>query len=63
VGKYKVEIQATRTIPGKKVRDPLSSDLIDAEEPIVFMEFDPIREVGPGLNTHNFDLKVAKKRP
>jgi hypothetical protein len=61
-GRYKVEIQAARVVLGKKVRDPLAQDLIDAEEAIVFEEFNPIREVGPGLNTYDFDLKVARKR-
>jgi hypothetical protein len=63
VGKYKVEIQGWRRIPGKKVHEPIAFELIDAEEAIVFAASDPIiREVGPGHNPFDFDLKEARKR-
>jgi hypothetical protein len=62
LGKYKVEIQGMRVVPNKKMRDSVFGSLVDAEEPIVFEEFNRIREVGPGRNTHDFDLKEARKR-
>jgi hypothetical protein len=63
VGRYKIEIQGMRMIPGKKSRDPLFGGLVDAEEAIKFAEFkNQIRAVGPGHNTYDFDLEEAKKR-
>ena len=41
---------------------PIASELIQAEEPIVFAEFDQDSIVSPGLNTRDFDLKEARKR-
>jgi hypothetical protein len=61
-GKYTVEMHALRPIPGKKTRDAVFADLVDAEEPITFAEFDAIREVGPGSNTHDFNLREVRKR-
>jgi hypothetical protein len=65
VGKYRVEIQGTRRIPGKKVAHPLDFSLIDAEEAIVPPEYNRnstlIREVGPGRNAFDFDLKRIRK--
>jgi hypothetical protein len=66
VGKYQVEIRADRPIPGKKVPSPIGGPPIDRVVPIVFAELDhPIRQVGPGLNTHDFELKEkeVRKRP
>jgi hypothetical protein len=63
VGKYKVEISGTRTVPGKQMRNPVGLELIPAEEAVVFADFDQNREVGPGLNTYDFDLKEVRKRP
>src|SRR5262245_18125341 len=61
VGKFKVEIQSTRVVLGRKTRDPLFGMGIDADEAIKFAESTPpIREVGPGHNTLNFDLHEAK---
>jgi hypothetical protein len=63
VGKYKVEIQSTLPVPGKWMRDPVFGTLIPAEEKFVFAEPEPIiREVGPGRNPLDFDLKEARKR-
>jgi hypothetical protein len=62
-GKYKVEISGTRTVPGKKMRNPVGLDLIPAEEEIVFADYDQNREVGPGLKTYDFELKEVRKRP
>jgi hypothetical protein len=63
VGKYKVEIQGMRKIQGKKMIDPVEGGLIPAEVAIVFAAPDPIiREVGPGHNPMDFELKEARKR-
>jgi hypothetical protein len=63
VGKYKVEIQGWRVVPGKPAREPVFGTLTDAVEVIVFEESSQIvREVGPGRNTLDFDLKEARKR-
>jgi hypothetical protein len=62
VGKYKVEIQGARKVPGKKTRDLISDELRDDEVPIEFAEFDQIREVGPGPNPLDFDLKEKRAR-
>jgi hypothetical protein len=59
VGKYRVAIQSTRRRPDKMKQDPLGG-VIPAEEAIKFAfksESDRIRQIGPGLNTHDFDLK------
>lgn len=61
-GRYRVEIRSMRVVPGKKSRDPLFGGLVDAEEAIKFAEFNPIREVGPGRNPYDFDLKEARKK-
>jgi hypothetical protein len=64
VGRYRVEIQGTRKVSGKKMRNTVSSEILDnSEEAIVFAAQDQSREVdvGPGPNPRDFDLKRAKK--
>jgi len=67
VGKYRVAIQGTRRLPGKKTGDPLGGGLIDAEVAIVPEKYNKkttlIREVGVGANTIDFDLEGIKKAP
>jgi hypothetical protein len=62
-GQYKVEIEATRSVPGKPARNAFDGGVIDAEEAIVFAELNPARiSVVRGVNTQDFELK-EKKRP
>jgi hypothetical protein len=61
-GKYKVEIQGMRIVPNKKMRDSVFGNLVDAEESIVFAESPGPRLVSSGGNTHDFELKEARKR-
>jgi hypothetical protein len=62
VGRYKVEIEGTYTVPGKPARDPVFFQPTSGKvEAFKFAELsDPIRAVGPGRNTHNFDLHESK---
>jgi hypothetical protein len=54
-GRYQVEIQGTKHVPGKKMLDPIMSyGLIPAEVPVVQTTL--IMEVAPGSNTKDFDL-------
>jgi hypothetical protein len=62
VGKYRVAIQSTRSRPDKKAYDPLGGVQLPAEEKYLFEDFDRIRQIDPGPNTHNFDLKEDKKK-
>jgi hypothetical protein len=66
VGKYRVTIQSTRRVPGKKVGDPLGG-LIDAEVAAVPEKYNKkttlFREVSAGPNTFDFDLEGIKKGP
>lgn len=60
VGKYRVEIFSTKKT-GRKVRNPaLPSDLTDEEIDLIPQEYNVnsrlTKEVGPGLNTIDFDL-------
>ena len=67
-GKYRVEIRSTRTLPGRKVLNPtIPSELVDEEVAVIPEQFNTrsglIREVGPGSNVFDFDLKgVATHR-
>jgi hypothetical protein len=61
-GRYRVEIRSTRTLPGKKAWNPtIPSELVDEEVPVIPEEYNTrsslIREVGPGPNVLDFDLK------
>jgi hypothetical protein len=68
-GKYKVEIQATRLVPGRKDPNPVGGEPIQRIETIPLAELDhPICQVGPGRNTYDFQVKEKKgtdtrKRP
>jgi hypothetical protein len=67
VGRYRVEIQATRRIPGKPILDPVFRDeLLDDEVPVVPPQYNKkstlIREVKAGSQEIDFpDLKGIKK--
>jgi hypothetical protein len=66
VGRYRVEIQGTRTIPGKKILDPVMPyRFIDAEVAVVPPEYNKkstlIKEVVVGPNQIDFELKGIKK--
>ena len=66
-GRYLVEIRSTITI-NRQVRNPtIPSELVDEEVSVIPEEYNTrskeIREVGPGSNVWNFDLKgVAARR-
>jgi hypothetical protein len=67
-GKYRVEIRSTRTLPGRRVLNPtIPSELVDEEVSVIPEHYNTnsslIREVGPGSNVFDFDLKgVAPSR-
>jgi hypothetical protein len=66
-GRYRVEIQSTRTIPGRKVVNAvIPTQLVDEEVSVVPAEYNTestlIRDVGPGANVLDFDLKGATAR-
>jgi hypothetical protein len=60
-GKYRVQIRSTTTI-NRQVRNPtIPSELVDEEVSVIPEQYNTksslIREVGPGSNVLNFDLK------
>jgi hypothetical protein len=64
VGKYRVELKATKKT-GKKARNPvLPADMIDEEIELIPPEYNEnsqlTREVGPGLNPIDFDLPSGR---
>lgn len=66
-GKYRVEIRSTRTLPGRKVRNPtIPSELVDEEVSVIPEQYNArsreFREIGPGSNVRDFDLKGAAAR-
>jgi hypothetical protein len=66
-GKYRVEIRSTRTLPRKVPNPFVPYELVDEEAPVIPEEYNTnsslIREVGPGSNVLDFDLKgVAARR-
>jgi hypothetical protein len=63
-GKYKIEIRGLRFPPGQKMPDMIAGELIPMQKPIAFADADNlIREIIPGGNTLDFDLKEARIRP
>jgi hypothetical protein len=67
-GRYRVEIRSTRTLPGRQVLNPtIPTELVDEEVSVIPEQYNTrsslIREVGPGSNVLDFDLKgVAARR-
>ena len=66
-GKYRVEIRSTRTLPRKVLNPTIPSELVDEEVSVIPEQYNTnsslIREVGPGSNVFDFDLKgVAASR-
>ena len=66
-GKYRVEIRSTRTLPRKVLNPTIPSELVDEEVSVIPEQYNTrsslIREVGPGSNVLDFDLKgVAARR-
>jgi hypothetical protein len=58
-----VEVQSTRTVASKSVRNPIDFDKVKAEEAIKFEQPNPNQiSVTPGRNLQDFELK-EKKRP
>jgi len=60
-GKYRVEIRSTKTI-NRQIRNPtIPSELVDQEVSVIPDEYNSksslVREVAPGSNVFNFDLK------
>ena len=65
-GKYRVEIRSSITL-SRQIRNPtIPSELVDEEVSAIPEEYNAkstlIREVGPGANVLNFDLKGAASR-
>jgi hypothetical protein len=55
-GKNKVQIMATREVPGKK--GPMGEDLVEQYIPEKYNDQTTLTaDVGPGKTEHNFDLK------
>ena len=66
-GKYRVEIRSTRTLPRKVLNPTIPSELVYEEVSVIPEQYNTrsslIREVGPGSNVLDFDLKgVADRR-
>ena len=66
-GKYRVEIRSTRTLPRKVLNPTIPSELVDEEVSVIPEQYNTnsslIREVRPGSNVFDFDLKgVAASR-
>lgn len=65
-GKYRVEIRSSITL-SRQIRNPtIPSELVDEEVSAIPEEYNAkstlIREVGPGANVLNFDLKGPARR-
>jgi hypothetical protein len=66
-GRYRVKIRSTRTLPRKVLNPTIPSELVDEEVSVIPEQYNTrsslIREVGPGSNVLDFDLKgVAASR-
>ena len=65
-GRYRVEIRSTRTLPRKVLNPTIPSELVDEEVSVIPEQYNSrstlIREVGPGSNVLNFDLKGVAAR-
>ena len=66
-GRYRVEIRSTTTLNRHQVRNPtIPSELVDEEVSVIPEQYNTrstlIREVGPGSNVLDFDLKGAAAR-
>jgi hypothetical protein len=66
VGKYRVEIQGTRTLDRKRPNPTMPSHPVNEEVSIIPEEYNTksslVREVGPGSNVLDFELKGAAAR-
>ena len=65
-GRYRVEIRSTRTLPRKVLNPTIPSELVYEEVSVIHEQYNTrstlIREVGPGSNVLNFDLKGVAAR-
>jgi hypothetical protein len=66
-GRYRVEIRSSRTLPRKVLNPTVPSELVDEEVSVIPEQYNGtksslVREVGPGSNVLNFDLKGAAAR-
>ena len=65
-GKYRVEIRSTRTLSRKVLNPTIPADLVDEEVSVIPEQYNTrsslIREVGPGSNVFDFDLKGVAAR-
>ena len=66
-GRYRVEIRSTRTLPRKVLNPTIPAELVDEEVSVIPEQYNTgstlTRDVGPGSNVLNFDLKgVAARR-
>lgn len=65
-GRYLVEIRSTRTLARPVLNTIIPSEVVDEEVAVIPEKYnsksDLIREVGPGANVFNFDLKGAAAR-
>ena len=65
-GKYRVEIRSSRTLPRKVLNPTIPSELVDEEVSVIPEQYNTgrslIREVGPGANVFDFDLKGVAAR-
>jgi hypothetical protein len=62
-GKYRVEIRSSTTLKNRQVRNStIPSELVDEEVSVVSDQYNSksclIREVSPGSNVYDFDLKT-----
>jgi hypothetical protein len=60
-GRYRVQIRSTRTLPRKVLNPTIPSELVDEEVSVIPERYNArsslVREVSPGSNVLNFDLK------
>ena len=65
-GKYRVEIRSTRTLSRKVLNPTIPADMVYEEVSVIPEQFNSrsslIREVRPGSNVLNFDLKGGAAR-
>ena len=66
-GRYRVEIRSTRTLPRKVLNPTIPSELVYEEVSVIPEQYNTrsslLREVSPGSNIVDFDLKgVAARR-
>ena len=65
-GRYRVEIRSTRTLARKVLNPTIPSELVDEEVSLIPEQYNTksreIREVVPGSNVLDFDLKGAAAR-